>query len=245
MKLYNKIGTGMQANVYLYNNSAIKVFRQGYDKASVFFEAMINSMIESVGVPMAKVHEVLNIDNKLAIKMDYIKGESLHKCLLSDIGNINNYVDIMVDLQLKVHSKEIWLPLSFKDKLKDRIIRVMSIDESKKSRLLNMIGKLPEGNALCHGDFHGYNIIKQGTEYYIIDWVDASKGCADADVCRTYLLCIFYFPEIVELYLESYCVKACRQKEDVLKWLPVIAAARLSDNNEGEKEKIFEILKDI
>jgi hypothetical protein len=39
MNLDIKIGEGAQADVYLYNNNAIKVFKEDYNKAFVFYEA--------------------------------------------------------------------------------------------------------------------------------------------------------------------------------------------------------------
>lgn len=38
------------------------------------------------------------------------------------------------------------------------------------------------------------------------------------------------------MYLEIYCTKSKRLKKDILDWLPVVAAARLSENNENEKK---------
>lgn len=245
VNLENKIGTGAQADVYLHENKAIKVFKQGYSKANIFYEAMVNSIIEETGLPIAKVYEVLNIEDKVAIRMEYIEGITLQECILADIDNIYKYIDTMVDLQMKIHSKNTYLPLGLKDKLRERISGNMSMDESKRSRLLKILDKLPEGNSLCHGDFHGYNIIKHGDEYYFIDWIDAAVGCADGDACRTYMLYLFHSPEMAEIYLKAYCAKAGKSREDILGWLPVVAAARLRENNEEEKEKILSIIENI
>lgn len=206
---------------------------------------MITSLIENAGLSIAKVHEVLNINNRITIKMDYIEGITLNECLLSDIDNANKYVDIMVDLQIEMHSKNIQLPLSLKNRLKEKIIWNISINESKKNKLLEILDRLPDGKSLCHGDFHGYNIIKHDNRYYIIDWIDAASGCANADVCRTYMLYLFYSSEFAELYLDTYCTKTGKHKKDVLEWLPIIAAARLCEKNEEEKEKIFSLIENI
>lgn len=236
MNLDIKIGKGAQADVYLYNNYAIKVFKENYNKAFVFYEAMITSFIENSGLPIAKVYEILNIHNKIAIKMDYIEGRNLNECLLSDINNAQNYIDIMVDLQIDIHSKKIKLPLSLKNKLKEKILGNVIIDINKRKKLLEILNELPEENALCHGDFHGNNIINNCNGYYVIDWIDATNGCSSADVCRTYMIYSFYSKELANMYLESYCTKSKKAQNDILDWLPVVAAARLSENNENEKK---------
>jgi Ser/Thr protein kinase RdoA (MazF antagonist) len=114
----------------------------------------------------------------------------------------------------------------------------MNLDVLKKDRLLEILAALPDGDTLCHGDFHPNNIICGDVGYYIIDWVDVSNGCPAADVCRAYLLFSLYWPEAAELYLNAYCSKSKLRREEVLKWLPVVAAARLSENFAAETDRI-------
>ena len=44
---------------------------------------------------------------------------------------------------------------------------------------------MPDGNRLCHGDFHPGNILVTKHGPIIIDWMTASKGTACGDVART------------------------------------------------------------
>lgn len=99
MDLNMKIGTGAQADVYLYKNSALKVFKEGCNKAFIFYEAMINSFVESTGLSVARVHEVIDINNRIAMRMDYIEGVTLNECLLADIENANKYMVIIVSIK--------------------------------------------------------------------------------------------------------------------------------------------------
>ncbi|WP_304942018.1 phosphotransferase [Vallitalea guaymasensis] len=241
-----KIGTGTQATVYRNENHAIKVFKKDYNKAYAFYEAMINSLIEDVGLPIAKVHEVLEINDNIAMKMDFIEGVTLHDCYLSNIYNVNKYVDIMVDMQIEIHSKDIQLPYNLNNRLREKISSNKMLNKTSKNKLLNILDKLPDGKCLCHGDFYGYNIIKQQDKYYIIDWIDATNGCDNADVCRTYMLYLFHSQKIAELYLETYCNRTQKEKKDVLDWIPIILAARLSENiQDQEKEKIISVIQEL
>jgi thiamine kinase-like enzyme len=47
---------------------------------------------------------------------------------------------------------------------------------------------MPDGNQLCHGDFHPGNIILTNRGPVIIDWMTASKGKACGDVARTSII---------------------------------------------------------
>lgn len=106
MKLNNVVGTGAQATVYSCGKYAIKLFKEGYSKTSIFYEALINSMIENTELPVPKTYEVLSIDKQMAIKMDYIKGMSLIDYIVNDLDNTAVYIEKMVKLQVEMHSKK-------------------------------------------------------------------------------------------------------------------------------------------
>lgn len=65
---------------------------------------------------------------------------------------------------------------------------------------------------------------------------------AEADICRTYLLYILYAKDIANLYLDSYCDKCNKDKKEILKWLPVIAGARLCENKSNEVETLLKLV---
>ena len=245
MKIGDRIGTGAQADVFIFENCAVKIFKHDRSKSAVFYEAAITSLIELTGLPIAKVQEVIKIENQLAIKMDYINGISLNQCMISDISNIEYYLNIMAGLQININSKTIPLPFELKNVLKSKIENNAFINDRGKTRLLRRLDILPKGIQLCHGDYQGDNIIKQDEEFFVIDWVDATNGHPDGDVCRTYMLYSFIRPDVADLYLDCYCRKTNKKKESILEWLPVVAAARLDDNNSSEKEKIMSWIKDV
>jgi len=95
------------------------------------------------------------------------------------------------------------------------------------------------GNSLCHGDFHFMNLIKSDKEVKIIDWMDAKSGSPEADICRSYMIYALYSKEFADIYLATYCKKISKPQSDILRWLPIVAAVRLSENNEGEREGLL------
>ncbi|MHB1152059.1 MAG: phosphotransferase [Eubacteriales bacterium] len=244
--IYNEIiGKGAQATVYKVNNYALKIFNKNYKKSGAFYEALITSVIEESGLPIAKIHEVIDVDGHIAIKMDYIQGSSFYNIMENDKKNIGSYINQMADLQILIHSKLSPSLFKLKDKLRAKIQGSQISDSAKKEKLLKILSDLPDSDSLCHGDFHPKNIIVNDDRLYIIDWIDAFIGCPAGDVCRTYMLFCFYLPEIAEAYLTVYCSKTGTAREKVLEWLPVVAAARLSENFPLETEKINAWLNSI
>jgi len=240
MELNKVVGTGAQATVYCSGKYAIKLFKENYDKPAIFYEAFVNSIIEYTELPVPKTYEVLSIDKQMAIKMDYLEGVSLIDCILKDPNDTAVYFEKMVKLQVQMHSKKILLPFSLKDRLKDKIQGNENLSITHKEKVLMLLNELPDGNELCHGDYHGYNILICGGEYWIIDWVNSTYGCADGDACRTYMIYALYSSELAEMYITLYCKEAGKERKKILVWLPIVAAARLSESFPDEKEKLMD-----
>ena len=124
-----------------------------------------------------------------------------------------------------------------KDKMQGRI-SMADLDATTRYDLHTRLDALPKHLNLCHGDFHPCNIIiaSDGTPY-IIDWAHATQGNSSADVARTYLS--FYLDgkkDLAEKYLDLYCKKSDTAKQYVQKWIPIVAASRLTKAKPGEDE---------
>lgn len=234
-----KIGSGAQADIFLHNGAGIKLFREGYETSYAVYEKEITETIAKTGLPIANMTEVFRVDNRIAIRMDYIPGEPLGNRMQKEPQHIVRYLNQMARLQLDMHTKKPILPFTYKQRLRNSIQSCDNIPSDIKSDLFNTLAHLPDGNGLCHGDFHPGNLLIQGETLFIIDWIDASSGCPSGDVCRSYLLFLLYFPEAADVYLDCYCEMSGLEKQEVLAWLPVIAAARMKEGNQAELETLF------
>ena len=54
--------------------------------------------------------------------------------------------------------------------------------------ILRLLDTLPQGNKVCHGDFHPGNLLTCRGKTYVIDWGAAHTGCPLSDVAHTFLL---------------------------------------------------------
>ncbi|MFP3472522.1 hypothetical protein R0J90_20935, partial [Micrococcus sp. SIMBA_144] len=76
--------------------------------------------------------------------------------------------------------------------------------------------------------------------------VDSSAGDRRADVYRTYLLYSQVSKELANMYMRLYCEKSGLFKEEIFRWAPIIAAARLSERVSSEDPKrLLEIVHQI
>jgi Ser/Thr protein kinase RdoA (MazF antagonist) len=113
------------------------------------------------------------------------------------------------------------------------------LDTATQDRLLTGLASLPDGNRLCHGDFHPRNVIGSPGQAVVVDWLDACRGSPDADVCRTYVLINRSAPAIAAAYVEAYARASGRGHSDIFAWLPFVAAARLAEGVPGEEGELM------
>ena len=237
MKLDNLISERKNKKIYRDGDRCIKVFDECFSKADVLNEALNQARIEETELNIPKISEVTLIDGKWAIVSEYIEGKTLSQLMKENEDKKEEYLELLVDLQLEVHSKKAPLLNKLKDKM-NRKISQSNLDATTRYELHTRLEGMPKHTKVCHGDFNPSNIIigEDGTPY-ILDWSHATQGNASADVARTYLL--FWLNGDIDgakAYLDLFCKKSDTAKQYVQKWMPIVAASQSVKGNEKERE---------
>jgi aminoglycoside phosphotransferase (APT) family kinase protein len=144
----------------------------------------------------------------------------------------------MALLQHKVHSHPGAHFCGLKARLAANIGRGGGLDATTKRRLLAKLQTLPNGERLCHGDFHAHNILGSLRQPTLIDWLDASSGAPAADVCRSFVLISHSDPQIASSYVDAYLEASGESRATIFEWLPVVAGARLAEGVPQEAETL-------
>ena len=237
MNLDRVIAVRNNKTIYCDGDRCIKVFHEDFSKADVLNEALNLARIEETGLPTPKVLEVTTIDGRWAIVYNYIKGETLAQLMEKNPDKKDEYLELLVDLQLTVQSKTCPLLNKLKDKM-NRKISQADLDATTRYDLHTRLEGMPKHNKICHGDFNPSNIViaEDGTPY-ILDWSHVTQGNASADAARTYLL--FWLNGDIsgaKKYLNLFCEKSHTAIEYVQKWMPIVAASQSVKGNEKERE---------
>ena len=237
MKLDRVIAVRNNKTIYRDGDRCIKVFNENYSKADVLNEALNQARIEETGLNIPKILEVTMIDGKWAIVSEYIKGKTLSQLMTEDEDKKDEYLELLVKLQLEVHSKKSPLLNKLKDKM-NRKISESDLDATTRYDLHTRLEGMPKHTKVCHGDFNPSNIIiaEDGTAY-ILDWSHATQGNASADAARTYLL--FWLNGDIDgakKYLDLFCSMSETAKQYVQKWMPIVAASQSVKGNAQERE---------
>ena len=223
--------------IYRDNDKAVKVFDTEYSKADVLNEALNQARIEETGLNIPKLLGVNMIDGKWAIVNEYIEGKTLSQLMEENPDKKDEYIELLVDLQMEVHSKKSPLLTKLKDKM-NRKISLSTLDATTRYELHTRLEGMPKHNKVCHGDFNPSNIIiSEDGRAYILDWSHATQGNASADVARTYLIfCLNGDEATAEKYLNIFCKKSDTAKQYVQKWMPIVAASQSVKGNDADRE---------
>ncbi len=237
MNLDKIIAVSTGKTIYRDGDNCVKVFDKNYSKADVLNEALNQARVEETGLNMPKIKEVTMVDGKWAIVSEFIPGKTLAQLIDEQPEKKDEYIELLVDIQMAVQAKECTLLTKLKDKM-NRKISISDLDATTRYELHTRLEGMPKHKKLCHGDFNPSNIIisEDGTPY-ILDWAHATQGNASADVARTYLLfCLAGDKELAEKYLDTFCKKSDTARQYVQKWMPIVAASQSVKGNEKERQ---------
>jgi thiamine kinase-like enzyme len=162
---------------------------------------------------------------------------------LDDNTKFEEYIVKSIKIQNSIHKIETDKFPLMSNKQRNYILGTDKLTEADKEKILNKMENTLYDNKLCHGDLHVLNLIQTLNGIKIIDWITASSGNPNADICRTYLLYKIYMEDIADIYLETYCKIMKIDKLKILSWLSIVAGARLGEYVKDEKEE--KILKEI
>lgn len=223
--------------IYRDGDTLVKEFDENYSKPDILNEALNQARVENIGINVPKVLGVQTIEGKWSIVSEFIEGKTLAQLMEENPAKKDEYLEMFVDLQMKVHAAKCPLLNKLKDKM-NRKINETTLDATTRYELHTRLEGMPKHNKVCHGDFNPSNIIiKDDGTAYIIDWAHATQGNASADVARTYLLfCLNNDKEMAEKYLNLFCKKSDTAKQYIQKWLPIVAASQSVKGKEEERE---------
>ncbi|PEW02798.1 aminoglycoside phosphotransferase [Bacillus cereus] len=238
MNLGNPIAKGNTAEIYLYDDKVVKLFKEYLPVTESINEAKKQKYAYSCGLPVPNLFEVTKVQGRQAIIMEYVKGENVGDLLLNNLNEAGHYINICVNEQKKIHAicvnPDEMEPM--RERLERQIKSVYNLNEKQKENILKKLDSIKFEPRLCHGDFHPYNLISSNDNVKIIDWVDASSGDIRADVFRTYLLYAQASVELAEMYLHIYCRNTDLSRNEIFQWAPIIIAARFSEKVSPQNE---------
>lgn len=255
------IAVGRTAEIYPYaDGKVLKLFLPAIPQGWIDKEIKIGRYIQEVQIPVPRVYERVEINNRVGIIYQRIEGPSLLHELATKPWNVVRYGRLLAKLHVQIHEVQAPGDLETQREWATGGIPVSEkIGEDLKARILQLLETLPDGNILCHGDFHPGNIIITPVGPVIIDWMTVSKGVPSGDVARTLTILeaakapdgtplrwlLEWIRKIfLSTYLNTYLQIRPEIKETIAGWQAVMAANFLSDVSiPGEGEDLRGIIE--
>lgn len=232
------VGAGLVSRIYEEDGIAFKTFSDEYPSAWVEYEVKIQQEIAKNTKLLIPKMELLR-DTK-EIKMNYLDG-----CTLGERMRKEKYKDALEDLidcQLSIYTYDN-LKLSQAHDTFEKQLKDSWLDEDLKNIGFSLLSKIEKMNILCHFDIHFLNIMFHGSEYYIIDWVNAKLGNPVLDIARTYIILKQYAQRLANNYLRTMVKKGNYEMVDIETAIPLMAMLRLLEHDTTEfKPKLLEMI---
>jgi aminoglycoside phosphotransferase (APT) family kinase protein len=258
------IGRGARADVFAWGEAqALKLFWKGTNPSGVEGEARLTKMAYEAGLPVPAVAGVVTVDGRPGIIYQRIKGPTMLETVLAAPMRQSGPARRAAELHAQMHAIPAPGLPSQRDRLERNIQRAAVLPQRLRDAALAALARLPDGESLCHGDFHPGNIIipeSGGLERaVVIDWPDASRGSPVADVARTVLLgrhvplhapnraLGFCFRIIATRFLSAYLRRYAEfrplPRSEFIAWQLPLAAARLIEGIREEERHLVALVE--
>lgn len=261
MTLGSKIGIGRTAEVFDWgDHQIIKLYYADFPIDDIQRELDVARVAHQAGVKTPAVGNLVEVDGRTGVIYERIDGKTLLNYMLAKPWRVHSFAKQMATLHTSLHKTPAQdMPTQF-DRFRSIIQR--HFDGNDQTQLLDYLNTLPDGDMLCHGDFHPDNIIfSESGELVVIDWMNGTQGPALADVARTSLMLTIGAPPdssfLIRLviwvfrqqfhrsYITQYCQLSGYSRADIERWMPIVAAVRIAENIIGEEQYLQPLIAQV
>jgi Ser/Thr protein kinase RdoA (MazF antagonist) len=248
-----RVGAGYQAEVFAWDEGRVlRLARHADQREEVDREMAALAAAGRAGAPAPEVFERVDVDGRPGVVMERLDGEDLLFELGRKPWHLPDIAGALGRLQAQLNSVEAPPELpSAHEWVRWRLASTL-VPEDVRAGALTQLAELPEGDRLCHFDFHPANVLRSGDGYKAIDWPNAARADAEADLARTTIILRAatapeHAPFVVRrldplgrrllwrLYLRAYRRERPLDDELVARWQRVAAAVRLAEDRPGER----------
>jgi uncharacterized protein (TIGR02172 family) len=247
--LQKPIAQGRTADVFLWDDAHIlKLFHAWFDQENIKFEQAMARAVVASGVKSPQVGEIVQVGDRNGLIYERVPGVSMLDLFLQRPWKVVHFARRLAWLHARMHGCvfDISIPAQ-RSRIESKINKAVSLSAPVRTALLDTLASLPGGDRVCHGDFHPGNVLVSGEQETVIDWIDASRGNPLADVARTSILALgmaessaasnpflkAFTKTLHSSYLKQYFNLRPGGENEYRRWLPIVAAARLSENIPG------------
>jgi hypothetical protein len=248
-----RLGAGREAEVYGWGDAVVKLYRPGF-LAHRAEAAVLSTLDGHRWAP--RLIDVVDHDGRTGLVLERLDGPDMLTLLERRPWRLCGLARELARTQLTVHS--VPAPADLPDLRTVLAARIGEADmpEQLRGHALRVLDGLPDGDRLCHGDYHPGNLLIAADRITVIDWPGAARGLPDADHARTLLILRWgnplpgtrlMFRSVIAAgrsmftywYARAYARGVRRPLRSVDDWMVVQAAARLYEGIDAERRTLI------
>ena len=186
------IARGRTAEVLAWQDQQVlKLFYAGVSANSIEREARAARLVSAANFPTPKLLGDLKLDGRHGLVYQRIAGNSLMKLLGTRPWLCVRYARQFAELHTAIHCQRgSGLP-PVKAGIEYTIRHLEGLPPGLLETALDRLARLPDGETLCHFDYHPDQVMVTEKGQVVLDWMTAYAGQPAADVARTTVLLRF------------------------------------------------------
>lgn len=238
------IARGFTAEVFAHGSERVlKLFHPWFRRYKIEREFAANNAVYAAGIAVPRAFEIVEVDGRIGIVFERLHGISMTRRVAQQPWRLIAAAREFTELHARMHECNAPAELPTQRELIEGWIadgKDLSADDRAAAK--SAIENLPDGNAICHGDFHPENVLLTARGPMIIDWTNGSRGNPIGDVART--ACLINRADIPDdwplhlrvlvsisrkllrtIYLRRYFELRAGAPKDIRAWEPIQKAA--------------------
>ena len=254
------IARGRTAEVFPWGDGQVlKLFLDGWPVESIEHEAQVTGALRKAGLPVPAVEGIVEVEGRLGIAFERVDGPSMLQVVRSKPWRIRELGRKLAELHAAIHSCEMPELPSLKEGLEAGIRSAVGLPQDTRETVLRHLEHLPDGNVVCHLDFHPDNVIMSSRGPVVIDWSNPRRGDRIADVAScSLLLRLAPLPQFMagrwllgmvrdrlhSVYLKRYLQLRPASRQQIAAWELPLITSRLSDSIPEERDLLLAFIKE-
>ena len=259
----DKIAEGREAEIFAWQDGTVlRLLRNPNAQQQVEWESHAMATARAAGVSVPAVHGTTTVRERPGLVMERIDGPDMLTLVGKRPWLLLPAARVFGELHAQLHEAEAPSDLrALKASLKRRIESSDRVPRHLAEFAISKLEELPDGDRLCHGDFHPGNIIWRDERPVIIDWTNVTRGDPAADYARTELMIRMGDPPpgsslplramalvgrglLIWAYRREYRKRRSLDDALVSRWEAPVMANRLVEGIEPERRKLLRLLEE-
>jgi Ser/Thr protein kinase RdoA (MazF antagonist) len=259
-----KIAEGREAEMFAWEDGRVlRLYRGDFFRGAPEQQARLLDIAARCGIRVPAEYGLIEVDGRPGLVLERLDGPDL----LTEIGAKpwRLFADGAVWGRLHAEINSSMAPAELettRSRYRRRIESSPLAPDEYRAPALARLESLPDGDRLNHGDFHPANIMRHDGGFASIDWSNATRGPAEADYIRSYIICTLGdlppgSPRLIRVMarfgrrlLRTAYVRAYRRvlKPDaraVEAWRLPVLAGRLTEDIEPERNALLRAIAAI